>query len=304
VDIGVRTRGRQRDLDYRFVGGEAPEDFWWRAYGPVTDIERPTILVRSNGASWQAYIAGIRSRRFDITDNSIQYSLVLAGDCGDDADNDLALHAVTRSAAALAETAGQYIPGDLLDGRLPADEVDRLLASPGKESAAIAADAVRAAYAPVTAEPPAAGGSSPATAPDAVPPGVPPAAAPAGDWIGGLGNPAARTSFAALARELLRGGVGRAVTLNLVESDTDLAELPGWEGTLGVLAAPPGTHLDLAVQELGKAGSPPREDLPAGERTRRRSGRRPRKRTLAAMTAIATVVAAAVILWLVLSPPR
>src|ERR1700680_3634967 len=78
--IYLRTRGRARDRDYRFLG-EAPGDFWWRTYGNVTDVERPTILVESDGGAWRIYIAGIGSTRLDSTDSAIQYNLALAGDC-------------------------------------------------------------------------------------------------------------------------------------------------------------------------------------------------------------------------------
>jgi hypothetical protein len=128
VEIYLRTRGRPRELDYRFLG-EAPDEFWWRSYSQVTDIERPTVLVRSNGTSWQAYVAGIRSRRLDASENGIAFNLALAGECGPEDDNALALGIISRSVASLAEQHGLFIPGDPLDGQLPEDEVHRMLAA-------------------------------------------------------------------------------------------------------------------------------------------------------------------------------
>ena len=146
MQIYVRTRGQARALDYQFLG-ETPEDFWWRSYRSVTDIERPTILARSNGTSWQAYLAGITSQRLDSTKIPIQINLALSGECGAGVDNELALAIITRSAVGLAEQGGEFIPGDLLDRTLPGDVVERMLTSPGRATADAAADAVCAAYA-------------------------------------------------------------------------------------------------------------------------------------------------------------
>jgi hypothetical protein len=293
VQICVRTRGRRRELDYKFLG-TPPRDFWWRDYGRVTDVERPTILLRSDGRSWAAYLAGMRSARLDGTDNSIQFSLALAGECGQGADNALALAILRRSARDLAAERGQFIPGGPLDAQLPAEEVDRMLVSPGKATADEVALAVRAAYAVPEPEPEAeprerdqAAGRS---------------AALVGDWIGGLADPAALVAFEALAARLLAAGCpGRAVALNLVDGEADLAELPRMEGALGVLAARPGPKLWTAVRILGKAGAP---QEPAAKRRRRRTPRRWRTVALS-LGGVAVVVALAILIaWLTGDPPR
>jgi hypothetical protein len=312
VDIFVRTRGGPRELDYQFIGGEAPADFWWRTYKQVTDIERPTILLRSDGTAWQAYIAGIRSRRLDVTDNLIQFNLVLAGECGASADNGLALAVIGRSAADLAGQGGQFIGGDLLDGQLPGDEVERLLRAPGEESAAVAAAAVRAGYRPLAATPPASAipdgdAASPGGAADAGP-------LPFRAWLGGIAEPRALATFNTLASGLLHGSRGRAVVLNLISDDVDEAELPAWDGALGVLAARPDANLEMAVRALKKAGSPPRGETSPTKprqatgthRKRQRAWRHWSNRTRVALiaTVAVTLVAAAIVAgWLVANPP-
>jgi len=309
VLIHVRTRGRPRNQDYQFLG-EAPEEFWWRDYRPVTDIERPTILVRSDGATWQGYISGITSERLDSTEITIQLNLALAGECGSTDDNALALSIITRSAAGLAQRAGQSIPGDLLDKQLPAEEVERMLDAPGAPTMARAADAVRAAYAPLAEAVPA--GPVLAEAAQAAP--VPAEAAavttplPDGDWMGGVTDTAALEAFATLTARLLGGQAGRALALNLVEDPADLAELPAGAGSTGVLSARPGPHLGLAVQSLGKAGAPPATEA-AGSGKQRTPGRhrsRPaglsRNRALILAGAVVAVVAVAIVIaWLVIA---
>ena len=300
MDIYLRTRGQPRELDYRFLG-EAPEDFWWRSYLQVTDIERPTILVRSDGTSWQAYIAGIRSRRRDATDTPIGFNLVLAGDCGPAHadDNALALEIIGRSAADLAAQNGLFMPGDLLDERLPANDVDRMLAAPEEETVTVAADAVRAAYGPLVAgDAPPAQGEAPL---------------PDGSWIGGLANRKAQAAFAALTARLLVGErTGRAIAVNLVTQEADLDELPEWKADLlGVLSALPGPHLGMPVQSLGKGEPPPETGVGPAENGRQgrhsRPGwslRRPRRKTVLIVAGMVVgAVAIAVILIEVLRQP-
>ena len=296
--IYVRTRGRPRAMDYQFLGA-APEEFWWRDYRPVTDIERPTIVVRSDGRSWQLYIAGIQSRRLDSTEITIQFNLAMAGDCGKADETDLALSVITQSAAGLAEEKALLIPGEPLDGQLPASEVERMLGLPGEETVAEAGNAVRAAYAPssrttVTGPAIGAGGTAPGEAggaahhdspagegrasegrasEDRASEGQPDADVAGGSWMGGAANSGAVAAFGILAARLLRGGQpGCAAALNLVEEDADLEGLPEWGGALGVLCARPGPHLEMAVRTVGKAGPP----LAAGEGSTRTAGRHQR----------------------------
>jgi hypothetical protein len=286
VLIQVRTRGRPRAQDYDFLG-VAPEDFWWRAYRPVTDVERPTILVRSDGRAWQAYVSGIASGRLDSVNTPIQINLALAGDCGTGDDNALALRVITRSATSLARTEGQSISGDRLDQELPADEVDRMLATSGTDAEARAADGARAADAVRAAYAPLAGDVTPAPPEDPVPAGTPPGS----DWIGGVTDDAALDAFVVLATGLLAGRAGSALVLNLVEEARDLAGLPDWDGALGVLSARLGSQLGMEVRSLGKDGPPPaahqaRQPMPS------------RKKALIAAGAVAAIVLIVVIGWL------
>ena len=248
MGIYVRTRGRQ--LDYRFLGA-APEEFWWRSYRPVTDTERPTILLESDGESWRIYVAGISSQRRDLSDRPIQFNLALDGDCAsadpdaDAATRELALGVIARAAADLADQLGRAIAGVVLDEQLPRDDVERMLASPGEETLHEAAAAVRAAYHDLP-DPPADGD---------LPPGD-----WAGEfgWVGGIANSPARGLFLAHVARLLAGGPGRALVLNLFVDDDDLERLPDVSGGLGVLAARPGLQLDREVRELaGKKAEPP-----------------------------------------------
>jgi hypothetical protein len=223
--------------DYQFLG-EAPTEYWWRSYGTVTDVEKPTILLESDGKYWKAYVAGIFSARRDAGNRQIQFNLVLDGACDDATARELALGVVTESAVGLAAERSDVIPGTRLDQRFPEGDVERMLTTPGEATREEAAEAVKAAYGSVSH--PAAGD-----------------APQAGDWVGGVANARARDQFTAAADRLLKGQRGRALLLNRFLGDGYVNQLPEWSGSVNVLLARP-EQLDKEVSELrGKAEPAP-----------------------------------------------
>jgi hypothetical protein len=255
VQIYLRTRGWPRDLDYKFLG-EAPAEFWWRHYRPVSDVERPTILVESDGTSWRAYLAGIWSERRDATDNQIQFNVALSGECLAAEDRDLGLAVITRSASDLAEQKGAGISGTPLDAMLPRQDVERMLTTEGEQTRAEAAAAVRAAY----------GSSLNGNGAAAATEGQGLTDAEDGRWLGGMGNVQARAGFAALTKRLLSGQPGRALVVNLPAEEEDIDRLPDMSGALAVLIARSGPRFEDEVTPLGKA-----EELPSGHQKGTRS---------------------------------
>lgn len=268
----MRTRGRPRELDYRFLG-EAPEEFWWRQYENVTVSAEPTILVESDGRSWRAYIAGIRSQHSDWLGRHIQLTLVLAGECtkiavgavaagatGDQdadrvgAEHALALSVIGQSVADLGEQRA-VSAGSRLDSRLTQEDVERMLASPGEATLAEAADAVRAAY----------GADS---GPQVDKPQQNEENPPDGNWLGGAGNSDARAAFVALAAQLVEGKPGRALMLTPLfwgEWDDIEDQVPsGVDGDLGILIARPGPGSTAPPQPLPKPYPQSRAARPPG----------------------------------------
>ncbi len=237
--MGVYLRTRGWRLDYRYLGA-APDDFWWRDYRQVTDPERPTILLESDGTSWRMYVAGIASERLDVTDSKIQFTLAADGDCTgpDKAARDLVLGIIALSVADIADHEGKFIDGSRLDKRLPRGEVERMLASTGTTTWEQAADAVKIAFKDVHVR--AAGGSQ-----------------PDGAWVGGAGRPEARDAFIARSAVLLGGRPGRALALNLFSSDSDARQLPVADGDVSVLIVRPGPRFDRDLGRLPPPGALP-----------------------------------------------
>lgn len=251
----MRTRGGPSALDYGFLG-EEPKEFWWRQYGQVTDLEQPTILVESDGRSWQAYIAGIGSQRSDLAGRHIQFNLVLAGECeeiavgavaaGDwhaarvGAEHALALSVIGQSVADLGEQKAANA-GSRLDSRLTQEDVDRMLASPGEATLAEAADAVRGAYGA-----------------DSGPQANRPSRneeEPPDHWLGGAGNPGARAAFVALAAQLVEGKPGRALMLNRPWQERGYLEVTTkLDGELGILITCPGPGFTAQPQPFPQPG--------------------------------------------------
>lgn len=276
MGIHVRTRGRTRD--YQFLD-DGPSKYWWRSYGEVTDLEKPTILLESNGKSWRAYIAGIFSARRDTGERQIQFNLALDGACDDAMARELALDIVAESADGLAGGRGDAIPGTRLDERLTEDDVERMLVTPGEATREEAAEAVRAAYE---------GASHPDMATNATP----------GDWAGGAANARARDQFTAVAASLLEGQQGRALLLNRFLSDDYVDQLPELPGSVNVLLARPeqfGRELSELPGKAGPGAALPPEPEPWPPVAPQKPAV-PRRRVLA-LVLVAVVILIAVILW-------
>ena len=280
MDVYLRTRGWR--LDYRFLG-IAPDDFWWRAYRQVTDPERPTILLESDGTSWRMYVAGIASERLDVTDSKIQFTLAANGPCTgpDQATRDLVLGIIELSVADLAKSKAASIDGSRLDKRLPRGEVERMLSNSGTTTWEQAADAVRVAYKGVHVRVP--GGDQ-----------------PGGGWLGGAGRPEARDAFIGRSAGLLGGRPGRALALNLFSGDSDVRQLPAFGGDVSVLIARPGPGFDRDLGELLPPESLPGEGGPPPDPTVPRSPNRPRpgrRATMLSGSAILVAVVIALLVW-------
>jgi hypothetical protein len=231
--IYVRTRGWPRELDYEFLG-QPPEVSWWRGYDGVTDLEQPTILLESDGRSWRCYVSGLSSQRRDSVGRPVRIDLALAGECGpaDFDDQQIALAVIGTSIDGLARVHGEFVPGDPLDPWLSEQNVEEMMRNPGGKTAARAASAVRDAYREARV-------------------------ARRGErshsiqqWLGGLAQPESRDEFMMLAEQLVHGRSGRALMLNLITADKDVAGLADAGGTLGILASRSSTLSGMPVRAL------------------------------------------------------
>ncbi len=212
--VYVQTRGTGRAADYAFLCG-APPHAWWRAYRDATAFDHPTVLVRSDGAGWQAYLSGIPSARVDAVGTVVRYTLVLDGGSGDGTVAPLLPTAVATwlddVAEALAGRPGRRLSA-ALDARLPPDDVQRWIVA-GEPPATSPACGVT-----VLSEP----GRRVLEALASLPARAPADDRP-GSWVGGVGSPDTRAAFVARVGELVSGTPGRALLLNLVGGPDDAA---------------------------------------------------------------------------------
>ncbi len=241
----VQTRGRAREAGYAFLG-EAPERPWWRAYHGHTSFEVPTLLVQSGEQGWDIYLSGVPSIRRDAVGSTIRFTLVLAGR-PEDADAALAL--VTAWLSDLG--ANGAVLAAALDEAFPEAQVERLLGALGPEGREEAQRHLLDAVASLTAAPAAAAVSEASEASDA---DAPP------DWLADLTDPQARSAFLARASDVLNGGSGRALLLNLVGAPADVTALLEDPRPLAVL----GVDLDepTGFTELTRIGVPPGKASP------------------------------------------
>jgi hypothetical protein len=211
VRVFVQTRGTARATDYAFLGGAPPEP-WWRAYRDATAFDHPTLLVRSDGAAWAAYLSGIPSTRVDAVGTIVRYTLVAEGPCGVADDT-----CVAAAAAAWLDDvadAAQGRPGSrlsgVLDTRFPPGDVQRWLTPDVTDRPTVAAEVHGRALAALA--------TLPAPAPVAN-------VDTDSDWIGAVTAEATRAAFSARVTALLAGAPGRALLLNLVGGPDDVAPL-------------------------------------------------------------------------------
>jgi hypothetical protein len=265
VRVFVQTRGSARALDYAFLGGAPPQP-WWRAYREATAFDHPTVLVRSDGERWAAYLSGVPSARVDAVGTVVRYTLVLDGPCGvADAG------CVTAGVAAWLDDVADGVagrPGDrlagALDARFPADDVQRWLVpgdggptrgtgsdvppvrrKAGPAGVAVVAEVRRRALAALGSLPPPA-----------------PAADERGEWIGSVGSSTTRAAFVARVAALVGGAPGRALLLNLVGGPDDVTPLRDPTSPVAVLVetADPDLARPTALRpvvEAKKAPTPP-----------------------------------------------
>jgi hypothetical protein len=230
--LWVRTRGTARRADYAFLGAR-PESPWWDDYADVLSPERPSLLVRSDGRRWQVFVSGVPSERRDSVQTLIVYTLVLEGEAGDD----LADLALRLAAAWLGDLALDGQPygrvSEALDSTMPAADVDAWLAAVPEDREGIQADVVGRVREVLEALPePATAGTAPEAGHDR--------------WLAGVALDTARAAFLGRVTSLLRGAIGEAHVLNMIEAAEDVAEV-GHGGSLAVLVE--GRHLGDA--ELG-----------------------------------------------------
>jgi hypothetical protein len=283
VRVFVQTRGAARATDYAFLGGAPPEP-WWRAYRDVTAFDHPTVLVTSDGARFRAYLSGIPSARVDAVGTVVRYTLVLDGPCGA-ADAACASAAVAAWVDDVAD--GGHRLSTALDARFPPDDVQRWLAGTTGPAGSVgpAGSEVRRRALAALAALPAPGGANTGAA------DVP------GDWIGGVGAPAARAAFAARVAALVGGVRGRALLLNLVGPD-DAAALVDDDGPVAVLVegADARQGRPTALRPVVEAKKAP----PAAERAATAQPAAERAATGTASAALAVLLAAVVLVVTVL----
>jgi hypothetical protein len=248
VRVFVQTRGTARATDYAFLGGAPPEP-WWRAYRDATAFDHPTLLVRSDGAAWAAYLSGIPSARVDAVGTVVRYTLVAEGPCGV-ADDTCVAAAAAAWLDDVADSAegrpGSRLSG-ALDTRFPLADVQRWLTPDATGRLTVAAEVHGRALAALATLP----APAPVTNADTD-----------SDWIGAVAAPATRAAFTARVAALLAGAPGRALLLNLVGGPDDVAPLLDPASPVAVLVESSDPQLAWptalpSVVEAKKAQNPP-----------------------------------------------
>jgi len=237
MDVWIRTRSF--DTDYSFLGS-APTDLWWLEYDRSIDPSRPGAALESAGNAWKIYLTGISSSRSDSAHRRIRYTLVLGGTAGDQPAMQNA-SAILRNwlQTAVDNEPMSALPA-LLDEQFDEPTVASLLERRNADAAAEVTRRLREAF----------GKLRDVTAADSRQ--AEPASRADPSWIGDLHADQPREEWLACTATLLSGSPGRALVVNLLQSEADLDDQPSLRvpesGALAILLAQPDPSLGARIR--------------------------------------------------------
>jgi hypothetical protein len=133
--IFIKTRGKT--IDYEFIL-KFPEDYWWEDYRKFTSKENPTLIIKNISDTPRIYLSGIPSKRKDIKQRIIRYTLVIELTDATDNDKDAFIKLVSiwlnEVKTATENPLTQSDIGSLLDEQFPDTTVEKLLDQKSEES--------------------------------------------------------------------------------------------------------------------------------------------------------------------------
>lgn len=121
--IHLRTRGKSRDLDYRWVGESPPEE-WWVIFGRACKFEDRSLIVKRFGSSTRVFISGIGSKRKDKHETPIRYSIHLVLE---EARESLAMLPIIADWLAEVKAGNGNCLGEAIDSALPEAFIEDVL---------------------------------------------------------------------------------------------------------------------------------------------------------------------------------
>jgi hypothetical protein len=203
-----------------------PAKLWWLEFRSFTSFEKPTVLVKSDGKHWNAYISGISSARFDRVNTPIRYSLVLEGAAREED----VYKAIKLVAACVADAASPAKPSELqveLDTVFTEEIVEGLLGDRSTTAVKETDERLRTAISRLAKAP----RTRPAKARHEQ--NVP------ADWVGGIQAEACRAAFLDRVETLLNGGAGAALMVNLVGIEEEASTILDKQPAAAVLLVDP-----------------------------------------------------------------
>jgi hypothetical protein len=275
VSIYLQTRGRT--IDYTFLG-QAPGERWWSQYRNVTAFEDPTILVHADGSSWKACVSGIPSARKDRIGTTIRYTLVLEGETADAEGRASALAVVATWLDDLTQAEPSNRLAEALDGEFTEEFVEDVIndREVGR-SAGMVAKKLASAMERLPIQ----------TFEDLAP--IP------YSWVGAKEKPRPRAAFLRRVHDLLRGQGGRALFVNLIETQDEARGL-AQQGEIAAILIEDGAETlgsdVVSIEKKKPVLTYPSQDKP----------RQDKRNSVGLMWLLIGIILILVLLWFLFSP--
>jgi len=123
MQIYLRTRGKSRDLDYKWLDKSPPEE-WWQPYSRICKFDDRSILVAASEKSFRIFLSGIPSSRKDQHNTAIRFTLSIEAATQEEFREIFPIITVWLSEI---KTGAESTVGDFLDRSFPGESIDSIL---------------------------------------------------------------------------------------------------------------------------------------------------------------------------------
>jgi len=123
MQIYLRTRGKSRDLDYKWLD-KSPHEEWWQPYSRICKFDDRSILVAVSEKSFRIFLSGIPSSRKDQHNTAIRFTLSIEAATQEEFREILPIISVWVSEI---KSGAESIIGDFLDRSFPGEIIDSIL---------------------------------------------------------------------------------------------------------------------------------------------------------------------------------
>ncbi len=232
MQIYLRTRGKSRDLDYKWLDKSPPEE-WWQPYSRICKFDDRSILVAASEKSFRIFLSGIPSCRKDQHNTAIRFTLSIEAATQEEFRKILPIITVWLSEI---KSGTESAIGDFLDRAFPGEIIDSILS----EASALESGKIKSAVLDFAGQ---CSSDIVSKKPKCV------------SWVGDIRSKNGCSYFLGSINDFATGKTGLALYGNFIESLQDAEAIPSQNyDCLAVLAQL--DHPNENITELKKKAAP------------------------------------------------